>query len=159
MILFVFGRIYTRIIKAVFLSKISPKQDFNINRAYFFLFCDLDFMYYLVTFGGIHENKLGKKNIESFNLFFFEFHEYHLWFSNFVAKIFREYHQKWQHYMKSRSRNKKNMHGLYWNLALVIFWTKIQLVHISFHHKSNHDLTLFFRILSCLLRQMYRREL
>ena len=38
MILFVFGRIYTRIIKAVFLSKISPKRDFNVNHAYFFYF-------------------------------------------------------------------------------------------------------------------------
>ena len=31
---------------------------------------------------------------EKFQLFFTEFHEYHLWFSNFLAKNIREYHQK-----------------------------------------------------------------
>ena len=30
--------------------------------------------------------------------------------------------------MKSRSQNKKNMRGLPWNLALVIFWSRIQLL-------------------------------
>ena len=43
-----------KLYEAVFLTKISPKQDFNRNRAYFFLFCDLNFIDYLVTFGGIH---------------------------------------------------------------------------------------------------------
>ena len=31
--------------------------------------------------------------------------------------------------MKSRSQNKKNMRGLPWNLALVIFWSRIQLLY------------------------------
>ena len=32
------------------------KAGFQHKPRIFFLFCDLDFMYYLVTFGGIHEN-------------------------------------------------------------------------------------------------------
>ena len=32
------------------------KARFQYKPRIFFLFCDLDFMYYLVTFGGIHEN-------------------------------------------------------------------------------------------------------
>ena len=45
--------------------------------------------------------------------------------------------------MKSRSQNKKNMRGFYWNPALVIFWSKIQLRTISYH---SHQQYLFINI-------------
>ena len=43
----------------------------------------------------------------------FLFHEYQQWFSSFMAKNIREYHQKFQKNSETRSQNKKNMSGLY----------------------------------------------
>ena len=41
--------------KLYFVQNVT-KARFQYKPRIFFLFCDLDFMYYLVTFGGIHEN-------------------------------------------------------------------------------------------------------
>ena len=46
--------------------------------------------------------------------------------------------------MKSSSQNKKNMRGLYWNPAFVIFWTKIQLTIISYHPHQQYFFTNIF---------------
>ena len=34
--------------------------------------------------------------------------------------------------------NEKYKRGLHWNLALVIFWERIELDHFSFHNRSKH---------------------
>ena len=57
----------------------------------------------------------------------FAFHEYHPRFSSFHAKYAWIPPKISNKSVKSRTKNKKNKSGLYWNPALVIFWTKIQL--------------------------------
>ena len=63
---------------AVFLSKISPKQDFNVNRAYF----------------ALHSGPRAQPVAQKVSMYFFtKFHETTYGFK-FLAKNFREYHEK-----------------------------------------------------------------
>ena len=51
--------------------------------------------------------------------------------------------------MKSRSQNKKNMRGFHWNLALVIFWLKIQLNYI--YSLPSNNFTFIFKFKNSLI--------
>ena len=52
--------------------------------------------------------------------FFTEFHEYHLWFSNFVAKNFREYHPKWPNNTWNPGHKIKKICAVY--IEILLWW-------------------------------------
>ena len=94
-------------------------------------------IYFIISFHEYHHRVVSI-------YFIFSFHEYHqhppgfnFFFSSFMnttngfqvlwPKIFVNTAKNFKKIMKSRSQNKKNMRGFYWNLSLVIFRTRIQL--------------------------------
>ena len=48
--------------------------------------------------------------------------------------------------MKSRSQNKKNMRGFYWNRALVIFWQKYSCYFLAILWKQGPVLPMFWNL-------------
>ena len=81
------------------------------------------FNFFIFEFREYHLRQ--EQNTWGFNFLIFVSHEYHPRFSSFSCQNIGEYHQKFpNNSMKSRSQNKKNMRGFYWNHALAIFLQK-----------------------------------
>ena len=149
---------------AVFLSKISPKQDFIWDRAYFFIFVAP------TTAAAATKSPAGCPS--SFNFFFLAFHEYHLWFSNFVAKNIREYHQKWPNNQWNPGHKIKKICAV--SIEILLWWYFGQKYSFLYFHTIptnnilllifstptifNNDQCLFFKHLGNLFNCKYDQE-
>ena len=81
---------------------------------------------------------------EKFQFFFSEFHEYHLWFSNFVAKNIREYHQKWPNNQWNPGHKIKKICAV--SIEILLWWyfgQKYSFVHFHTIPTSSNFLLIF----------------
>ena len=76
----------------------------------------------------------------------------------FCAKIFVNTAKKFKKSMNTRSQNKKNMRGLCWNPALVIFRTRMQLYSLTLLLLILVNITNFYTVFTFFCLAMPRKS-